>query len=495
MYEDRILAPQLMDKVMTADEAAALIKPDMMLGFSGFTTAGFPKAIPKAIARQGTATNLTVITPASTGDELDGELARAGLMKKRYSFQSTPSLRNAINKGEIEFSDIHLSHIPKFTDPRFLRRDIDFAIIECAMVLDDGSIVPTASLGASANLVKVAKKVILEINTTCPTEIYGLHDIVATTQGVSIPVNAPGDRIGEKSIPCNPFKIAGIVFTNEIGSTPKFSAANETSQRIADNIVAFLKEEVAAERLPESLVPLQSGVGAVGNAVFAGLKSSGLKDLQMYTEVVQDSGLYLIKDGIITMASTTALSLSEAGLKELYSNLPYYKKHIVIRPQDISNHPGPIKRIGVIAINTAAEMDIYGNINSSHATGSSIINGIGGSADFSRNARLSIFMCPSVGKDGNLSRIVPMVSHTDNTEHDVNILVTEWGVADIRGKSPKERAEVIIENCCHPDYRPMLREYFERAKKVATGQHTPHDLRTCFDWHIRYIETGSMKEQ
>ena len=70
-----------------------------------------------------------------------------------------------------------------------------------------------------------------------------------------------------------------------------------------------------------------------------------------------------------------------------------------------------------------------------------MMNGIGGSGDFTRNAYISIFTCPSVAKEGKISAIVPMVSHLDHSEHSVNIIITEQGVADLRGKSPKERAE------------------------------------------------------
>ena len=213
----------------------------------------------------------------------------------------------------------------------------------------------------------------------------------------------------------------------------------------------------------------------------------------MYTEVVQDGALELILNGKIKAASATSLCLSKAGRKKFYQNLEDMKKKVIIRPQDISNNGGIIRRLGVVAMNTAIEADIYGNVNSTHIMGSSMMNGIGGSGDFARNSLLTIFMTPSTAKGGAISAIVPMVSHVDHTEHDTHILVTEYGYADLRGLSPKERAEVIIENCAHPDYKPMLRAYFEHAKETANGQHTPHDLKTALSWHQRYLETGSMK--
>ncbi len=203
--------------------------------------------------------------------------------------------------------------------------------------------------------------------------------------------------------------------------------------------------------------------------------------------------LELMECGKLDFASATCLSLSVDGFQKLYQKLDFFKDKILLRPEEISNHPEIIRRLGVISMNTAIEADIYGNVNSSHIMGSSIMNGIGGSGDFSRNAYLSIFTTPSTAKNGAISSIVPMVSHVDHTEHEVMVLVTEQGYADLRGLSPKERAEAIIENCAHPDYRPMLREYFLQARMFANGQHTPHDLKIALSWHQRYLETGTMK--
>jgi acyl-CoA hydrolase len=143
----------------------------------------------------------------------------------------------------------------------------------------------------------------------------------------------------------------------------------------------------------------------------------------------------------------------------------------------------------VIAINTAIEADIYGNVNSTHISGVTMMNGIGGSGDFIRNAYLSIFTCPSVAKGGVISSIVPFVSHQDSSEHDVNIIVTEQGVADLRGKGPAQRAECIIENCAHPDYKQLLWDYLKISKM---GQ-TRHNLPAAFAMHDTLARKGDMK--
>ncbi len=139
-------------------------------------------------------------------------------------------------------------------------------------------------------------------------------------------------------------------------------------------------------------------------------------------------------------------------------------------------------------MNTALEADIFGAVNSTHVLGTRMMNGIGGSGDFTRNAYLSIFSCPSVTKGGLISNIVPMVAHADHSEHSVDIIVTDQGIADLRHLDPVQRAECIIENCAHPDYRPLLRDYL----RMGAGQ-TPHTLRAAFAFHNAFSETGDMR--
>jgi succinyl-CoA:acetate CoA-transferase len=245
--------------------------------------------------------------------------------------------------------------------------------------------------------------------------------------------------------------------------------------------------------MPKNLLPLQSGVGNIANAVLAGLLDSDLEHLTSYTEVIQDGMIDLIDAGKIDVASATAFSLSPDAATKLNNNAAFYRKHIILRPQEISNNPEPIRRMGVLACNGMIEADIYGNINSTHIMGSRMQNGIGGSGDFTRNAYISAFVSPSTAKGGAISCIVPMVSHHDHTEHDVMVIITEQGLADLRGLAPRKRAQAIIEKCAHPDYKPLLQEYLERAAKSANSAHTPHDLTTALSWHARMLETGTMK--
>lgn len=484
----------LKGKIISPYEAAHYIKSNMTLGFSGFTLSGEPKVIPKAIAELGEAKNLTIITGASVGEDLDGALARANMIARRYPYQTNTSIRQAINEGKVQYVDMHLSHLETYISSQ-TGPTIDYAIIECAKVSRKG-IVPTTSMGVTATLVKAAKNIILEVNTSIPVKIEGIHDIFDVSAAPCtpiIPITDPLQHIGLSYIPCEMEKIKGIVITDKEGTYPKFTAPDETSSIIAQHIVNFLKQEIAEGRQPENLLPLQSGVGSVANAVLNGLCNSGIENMTMYTETFQDSAYELLKQGKLKGVSTTAFCLSKENLSELLNDIESYKDRIVLRSQNISNHPEVIRRLGVISMNTPIEFDIYGNVNSSHILGSSIMNGIGGSGDFTRNAGISIFATSSVAKGGLISCVVPMVSHCDHTEHDVQVLVTEQGLADLRWKSPQERAELIIEKCAHPDYRPMLREYYKEALQLSKGKHIPHNLSKAFSWHCKYLSEHSMK--
>lgn len=485
---------KLCTKVMSAEDAASLIQTGMTVAVSGFTRTNYPKAVPQAVARQGTAKDLTLIVGAAVGDCIDGAWTRAGLLKRRYGHQSNKDLRKAINADQVEFSDIHISHLPKYMNER-TGPHIDIALIECCAVTEDGLYLG-ASGGTADAAVRNADKVIVEINQSLPLGFMGMHDIfevgVAPASRI-IPISHPQDRIGTPYIPCPLEKIAAVVFTDEADEAQTFKAVTPATAKIAENIVDFLKNEIQHGRLPENPGPLQSGVGSVGNAVLAGLATSGFHHLNMYTEVMQDAALGLLDQGVLDFISTSSVALTDENRKRFYETIQDYHDQILIRPNEISNHPEVIRRLGVISLNTPIEVDLYGNVNSTHIDGTAMMNGLGGSGDFARNARISIFASESVAKHGAISSIVPFVSHVDQTEHDVDVIVTEQGIADLRWLTPKERARVLIDHCAHPDYRPMLEEYYQEAYASAKGKHTPHVLEKAFSWHLKYLQTGSMK--
>lgn len=506
MSIDRIRHAGLRDKVMSADEAAGFIQDNMLVGISGFTGAGYPKALPTAIANKaknehakGNSFGIRMVTGASTAPECDGVLAEANAVRFRSPFQSDPGIRNSINAGSIAYQDMHLSHVEQHIRQGFYG-DMEVAIIEATGITEDGKIIPSMGIGHNNEILKAAKKVIIEVNAKQNPLLETMHDIyfdIGTPPNRQpIPLVRPDDRIGTPYLECDIDKVVAVVLTDAFDRNSKFADPDDTSKRIASQIIDFLDHEVKAGRLPKNLLPLQSGVGNVANAVLAGLLDAPFENLTGYTEVLQDGMLDLIIAGKMKSASATALSFSPDALQRFNDNIEFLRDKIVLRPMEITNNPELIRRLGIIGMNAMIEADIYGNVNSTHVMGTRMMNGIGGSGDFTRNGFFSIFVSPSTAKDGKISAIVPMVSHHDHTEHDVMFIVTEQGMADLRGKSPKERAKLIIENCSHPDYRDMLRDYYARAEKAsikAGGVHTPHVLLEALSWHQRFIETGDMR--
>ena len=499
--ENRLRCAALKEKLLSAEDAAWLIEDGMTVAVSGFTPAGCPKAVPLALAEQVRSgkrkLKLTLFTGASTGEELDSEWALLGIIARRAPYMTSKTLRTAVNGGsgeEIAYTDIHLGEFAQNARYGFYGL-VDVAIIEAAAITEDGGIVPTTALGCSQAWIDLAEKVIVELNLRQPAELEGFHDVFRLQDPPCrepIPLIHVGQRIGSTTLSCPQEKIAAVV-VSECEEKPRpFPAADVVSEGIAHNIVRFLLQEKAAGRISADRVPLQSGVGAVANAVLLGLMDSELEHLSFYSEVMQDGILDLMDAGKADFTSATSLSLSREGLEQFYSNLERYRGRLVLRDSEISNSAEVIRRLGVIAMNTAVEADIYGNVNSSQMNGTKVYNGIGGSGDYARNALISIFMTPSVAKGGKISCIVPAVTHVDHTEHDVDVLVTEQGFADLRGLSPKERARVIIEQCAHPDYQPLLRTYFEEACAATHGAQTPHLPARCFSFHENLARTGSM---
>ncbi|MCE0759122.1 acetyl-CoA hydrolase/transferase family protein [Marinobacter sp. G11] len=487
---------------MSARDAASLIPSGVNVGMSGFTGAGYPKAVPQALAEhirdhraRGENFRISVWTGASTAPELDGALAEVDGIEMRLPYQSDPTCRQKINEGKMEYMDIHLSHVAQHAWSGFFGK-LDIAVIEVVGITEDGRLIPSSSIGNNKTWIDQADKVILEVNHGQSAGLEGMHDVYYGTalppRRKPIPITKPDERFGEKYLMCPPEKVIAVVETNSPDRNSRFSDPDENSRRIAGHLLDFFASEVEKKRLPANLLPLQSGVGNIANAVMAGLNEGPFNNLTAYTEVLQDGMLEMLKSGKLAKASATAFSLSPEANQELADNIDFYRDRIVLRTQEISNHPEVIRRLGIIAMNGMIEADIYGNVNSTHVMGTRIMNGIGGSGDFARNGYLSVFMTPSTAKGGSISTIVPMVSHVDHTEHDVQIVVTEQGLADLRGLPPRQRALNIIEKCAHPDFRPRLRDYFERACNSGRGMHTPHLLEEALSWHHRFEETGQM---
>lgn len=484
--------------VISAEEAVLQINDGDTVAFSGFTAAGAAKAVPGALAARakehhdiGLNFKLRVLTGASSSRAIDEELAETGAIAWRAPYQSAKPIRNLINSQQVEYSEMHLSHVAQAASAGFFGK-VNVAVIEAREITTDGRVYLTTSIGASPTFLRCADRVIIEINRYHSPRLREMADITIMPpppRRFPIHIFEPMGRIGWPYAIVDPEKVIGIVENNQPDDDIQFTAPDEVSKRIASHVIEFLLNELSSDKHPKSIFPLQAGVGNVANAVLFGLgEHPDIPPFYMYSEVFQDAMVDLMAKGKLLGASATALTVTGEKLKQMIDAMDYYAARIILRPQEISNHPGIIRRLGVIALNTALEVDIYGNANSSHLFGTQVVNGIGGSGEFTRNSYLSFLMTPSIAKEGKISSIVPMCPHIDNNEHSVQIVVTEQGLADLRGLGPTHRAQTLIEKCAHPLYKEYLRKYVRDSRKG----HIRHDLDKCFELHRNLMKYGSM---
>jgi len=486
---------------ITAAEGAAMIKDQDNIALSGFTPNGVPKAIFRELSKRAVAEHdaghpfqVGIITGASTSQSIEGDMAVAKAIKFRTPFSTNKDFRNHTNLGEIDYEDMHLGHMGERLRRGFYG-EIDWAIIEVSDI-DEGENLCKAYLTSAGGIVptiaRMAKRVILERNAfhdPCSRYLHDVYEIGECPRREPIPIRQVSDRIGTEYVPIDPKKIVGVVECDIPEEARAFKPLDPITEQMGHNVADFLVSDLKKGLIPPEFLPLQSGVGTTSNAVLEALgQNPAVPVFNVYTEVVQDAVVKYMREGRIKDASCSSLTVTNDTLRDVYEDIDYFKRHLTIRPSEISNCPEVIRRIGVISMNTAIEADIYGNVNSTHICGTKMMNGIGGSGDFTRSAMISIFTTPSTAKDGKISSFVPMVSHLDHSEHSVKIIITEYGVADLRGKSPIERARCIIDNCVHPDYRPLLNEYLNMGVKG----HTPQNLKCCFAFHEEFAKSGDM---
>ena len=489
---------------MTAQEAAALVCHGDLLGIGGFGPAGSPKCIPPAIAEKATAEHaagrpfkVDVVTGASIGASCDGTLAAADAIDRRLPFSVNPDIRKAYNARRVRYTDLNLSD-----NASHLRQGItgqvDWAIIEACEVQEVRGkyrIYLTAGIGIAPTICRLARKgIFIEINSWHSTKLIGMHDIYEIEDPwfrAPVRITQPIEHIGLPFIEVDAERIVGIVECHLPDEARTMTPSTEITQQIGQNMADFLVWNMQMGYIFKNKLTLQSGVGSGANAVLGALGSCPeVPNFNIYTEVLQEEPLRLIREGRVVAASTGALTISSDHLKDLYANINDFRGRLLLRPSEISNCPEIIARLGICSMNTAIEVDIYGHVNSTKIGGSMMMNGVGGSADFTCNAMLSTFTCSSTTKNGCISSIVPFCSHVDHTEHYVDAIITEYGVADLRNKCATEKAEALIA-IAHPDYRPLLREYMQLA--LQRGGHTPHILPAAFAMHDTYRHKGDMR--
>jgi acyl-CoA hydrolase len=397
------------------------------------------------------------------------------------------------NNGSLGYVEQQMSKMP-----RLLRRhsfgEIDVAVVEALGFDEDGDLIPSSSIGMTHHLMDAASEIIVEINAAQPEVLQALHDIhipAAAPDTQPIPLVRTNQRIGRSGIPVDSKKIRHIVETDipeRMGPQPSGTAVTES---IADHLFNFL--EVEFRKTGGNLPPLQTGFGGLADSIADRFRQSSFHNLQFFCGGITEPVLELLVSGKATALSTGGLGMSER-VDQILNDTPNLSNHLVIRNGDITNSAEVIGRLGLVALNTGIEIDIYGNVNSSHVAGSRVVNGIGGGATFAQNAGLSMILIPSTAKGGAISNIVPMVSHQDIGEHDVDIVVTENGIADLRGLDEGERADAIVAHCASEAYRGQLTAYLLAAREQCGGHH-PQLPEAAFGWYRRLKEEGTMLEK
>jgi succinyl-CoA:acetate CoA-transferase len=497
--ENRIRNRELLKKVVAPEFAAAAVKSGMNIATSGDLQAGSPKLFFRALAeraKRGEVKELSLWSVCLFNYDIEGAIAEAGALKRRLGSHGDGTLRKAINTGKVFCNDMRTEILPQMVRQGLLGK-LDVAVVYAAAITEEGHIIPSHSAVDIASYVEVADIVVVEIDHAIPLEIEGMHDIYLPALPPSkkeIPLYGPAERIGTPYIPAGVEKINYIIECQEPFQGTRFVPVDEKSQQLADHLIFFFKEEIKAGRLPKNLLPIECGIGAISDAILRSLARSDFQELEIYSGVIGDGIIDLIKTGKCKAATGGGVLLSNEGWQKFCKNIKKIKEKLILRPVEVTNNPEMVRRLGLIAVNGALEVDIYGNVNGSHIGGTQLVNGTGGSGVFASNAYLAVFVMPSTGKNGEISTIVPMVPHVDQPEHNVDVVVTDQGLADLRGLAPVERAEKLIHNCAHPDYRPLLLDYLERAKKMVSG-HQPHILEEAFSFHQRLKKTGTMKTE
>ena len=489
---ERIKRSSLQGCIKSSDQAAAYIKDCMTIAMSGYAMAGYPKAVvEELVKRKESGENLVInlITGANV-PWVDEKLGSANIINRRSPMIASRTLASQVNGSSIKYVEQQMCKMP-----RLLRRGsfgkIDIAVVEALGFNENGDLIPSTSVGMVHHLMDTADAIIVEVNSAYPKCLEGIHDIYvpkAPPKTEPIPLVETSHRIGKTAIPVDEDKILCIVETNLAEDLGAQAKGTEQAIKIAEHLFEFLDKEF--EDWHGKLPPIQTGFGGIANAIADAFSKSNFTDLQFFCGGVTEPVMELLAEGKATAISTGGLGMSPR-VEEILNSIPNLHEHLTIRNGDITNNAEVIGRLGLIALNTGIEMDIYGNINSSHIAGSRVVNGIGGGANFAQNSGLSIIVMPALSKGGAISNIVPMVSHQDICEHDVDIIVTENGLADLRGLDDVERAESIIKNCASDVYQKQLSKYLSDAR-LRCGVHHPQLTNEAFELYTRLKTTKTM---
>ncbi len=413
------------NKCTTAADAVSTIKSGDKIFIHANASNPFP-LVDALVERAPQLKNVDVFQLLSLGDAKHAE------EKYRDSFRVQSlfighNTREAVNSGRGDYIPIFMSEIPELFQSKTI--DLDVAVIQVAPPDKNGDcslgLAVEATLAAAMN----ARYVIAEVNAQMPR------------------------TLGNCMVPLD--KINKIVETNrpipELISRP----STDIDKAIAQNIATLVEDQST----------VQLGIGSIPNAVIGFLKNK--KDLGIHTEMFSDGLLELIEAGVITNKYKTVLPGKIAvsfvlGTKRVY-DFVHENQSVEFHPCDYINDPYIIcQNRKMVAINSAIEVDLTGQV-AADCIGSRLYSGFGGQVDFMRGTARSkggkpIIALPSTAKNGSISKIVASLTQGAGVvtgRADVHYVITEYGIAQLHGKSLRERAKALIE-IAHPKFRADL---------------------------------------
>lgn len=479
---------RLKNKLCTPPEAAQLIPDGAVIAVSGYTAAGDPKATLLALAQRGRAGEIhaiDLISAAQLSAQAEDALAGAGLLRRRAPFTVSPGVRKRANDRSLHYVEAAMSKMPRLVASGAFGVP-DVAVVEALGLDGDGHLIPTSSVGMTQLICAKAKKIIVEINTAQPELLYGLHDVYETPAHTGTVLAGVGQRVGKPYIDIDLNAVAAVTFSDLPDEIPAAAEPTDVELAICRNLMAFLEQTYPEGLLP----PVQTGIGSLSRAILSAFRGSPYRNLNFFCGALQENMVALLAEGKAKALSGGALTMTPRVRELLQTVDGPLKNRLVLRSMEMCNGAAAASSLGILALNTGIEMDLFGNVNSAHIGGTRLVSGLGGGATFASNAGLSVMLMPSTRKNGQISCFVPNTPHVDIIHHDVDVVISEFGVADLRGKDDVECARLITEKCIHPDYRPALEQSLEEA--LSGKGHHPMQMGSAYSWHERLQKSGSM---
>ncbi|KAK4705081.1 hypothetical protein P7C70_g1127, partial [Phenoliferia sp. Uapishka_3] len=415
--QQRVRRPNLLNKLTTAEE---LPENDgkKLISLLAQTASESSRVQPAALADHVENNNLqadpatklqfNLFVGASTGPEVEDRWAKLDMIRFRAPHQVGKEVAKGINSGRIDFAGEIVYLLTKDLAPladlsfvktstclcslRILHTDVclffsyvfsaalttarskdyalnkkhgepkkhlDWAIVEATAITEDGKIVPGASVGATPEILQSAEKIIIEVNTKIPSFEGEALSLFKQKLSLIELITSPSQRIGETAIQIDLDRVVAVIEADRPDNTGGNAPETEDSKAIARHLIEFLQSEVTDGRLPKNLLPLQSGIGNVANSIIGGLADGPFEDVQVWTEVLQDTFIRFLDSGKLSFATATSIRFSPEGFDHFYKNWASYKDRLLLRSQQVANSPEIIRRLGVIAMMDGIDLETW----------------------------------------------------------------------------------------------------------------------------------------